>query len=102
LPLAPTIDPDAVPVGSCSESAMASELLVHDGRLGLWVCSSVTQPIENGGLCASAEVSLDGKHRCRLTLILPRSWVETDLESFKRRCLNWILEADRRTNASVW
>jgi len=101
LPLAPTIDLDVVPVGSCPETTMGSERLVHEGRLGLWACSTVRQPIENGGLCASAEVTLDGNHRCRLTLVLPRSWVETDLESFKRRCLNWILEADGRTNVNA-
>lgn len=75
---------------------------VRDGRLGRWVCTLIVQPLGADGVIASAEVTLDGKLRCRLSTIVPhvQGGVDTEIKAFKRRCLEWIEEADARPRAA--
>ena len=68
---------------------------VHDGDAGCWVCTILCLPIGSAGKHASAEITLDGKQRVRLTLIMPGAWTGAQFEGFKHRCRNWILAADK-------
>ncbi|WP_398498021.1 hypothetical protein [Variovorax sp.] len=91
-----TVEPARTAWTEMGLKVMESRSLVCDGNLGRWVCSLIVQPLGADGVIASAEVTLDGKLRCRLSTIVPhaRGGVEVEVTAFEQRCVDWIEEAD--------
>lgn len=78
---------------------MDGQLFAYDGQSGQWTYTIFPVKALDGGFCASADISFRGQHRCKLVVSLPQATDAVGIEALTRKCINWIDEAERGSDA---
>ncbi|WP_432727515.1 hypothetical protein [Variovorax sp. W6] len=73
---------------------MDGDLYVHPGKTGPWTFMIFRTKAPEGGYSASAEISFDGRQQCKLVLSVPELSRTAGDEMIKRKCIDWIEQAE--------
>ena len=68
---------------------------VHEDRSGPWLCTLTLVRNNEGTFSAVADVVFQGRQRCKLVLCRPDVTAEAAVAILKRKCIDWIDQAER-------
>ena len=63
---------------------------MHAGKTGDWSFTISRSSVSEGGYSGSADISIEGRHCCKLVLSGPDLSLERGDEMLKRKCIDWI------------
>jgi len=63
---------------------------IRAGKTGDWSFTISQSKLTEGGYSGTADVSFEGRHRCKLVLSGPDLSLDRGEEMLKRKCINWI------------
>jgi len=63
---------------------------IHAGKTGDWSFTISQSGVKEGSYSGTADISFEGRHRCKLVLSGPDLSLQLGDDKLKRKCIDWI------------